>query len=60
MMPTSELLNALGFCSMFPTAVLEGAGGVVVDLQGVTLHYGKPDVFNPSFIAARDAALIPT
>ena len=40
-------------------AVLEGAGGAVVDLQGVRLLYGKPDVLNPSFIATRDTALIP-
>ncbi len=40
-------------------AVLEGAGGVVVDLQGAPLLYGKPDVLNPSFIATRDTALIP-
>jgi 3'(2'), 5'-bisphosphate nucleotidase len=40
-------------------AVLEGAGGVVVDLQGKQLQYGKPDVLNPSFIATRDTALIP-
>lgn len=40
-------------------AVLEGAGGVVVDLQGMPLQYGKPDVLNPSFIATRDTALIP-
>lgn len=40
-------------------AVLEGAGGVVIDLQGVPLQYGKPDVLNPSFIATRDMALIP-
>lgn len=33
-------------------AVLEGAGGHVVDLQGQTLRYGKPDVLNPHFIAA--------
>ena len=40
-------------------AVLEGAGGVVVDLQGLPLQYGKPDVLNPSFIATRDKSLIP-
>jgi 3'(2'), 5'-bisphosphate nucleotidase len=40
-------------------AVLEGAGGVVVDLQGAPLKYGKPDVLNPSFIATRDKVLIP-
>ncbi len=39
-------------------AVLEGAGGVVVDLQGTPLLYGKPDVINPSFIASRAIALI--
>ena len=33
-------------------AVLEGAGGQVVDLQGLALRYGKPDVLNPHFIAA--------
>lgn len=40
-------------------AVLEGAGGAVVDLQGQPLRYGKQDVFNPSFIATRDVVLIP-
>ena len=40
-------------------AILEGAGGAVLDLQGQPLRYGKPDVLNPSFIATRDAALIP-
>ena len=33
-------------------AVLEAAGGVVTDLQGAPLVYGKADVLNPSFIAA--------
>ncbi len=41
-------------------AVLEGAGGSVVDLDGQPLRYGKPEVLNPSFIATRDIALIPT
>lgn len=40
-------------------AVLEGAGGVVLDLQRQPLRYGKPQVLNPSFVAARAAALIP-
>lgn len=40
-------------------AVLEGAGGVVVDLQGMPLRYGKADVLNPYFVATRDTALIP-
>jgi 3'(2'), 5'-bisphosphate nucleotidase len=33
-------------------AVLEGAGGYVYDTAGSRLMYGKPDVLNPSFIAA--------
>jgi len=33
-------------------AVLEGAGGQVYGIDGVRLKYGKPDVLNPSFIAA--------
>jgi 3'(2'), 5'-bisphosphate nucleotidase len=40
-------------------AVLEGAGGAVVDIHGQPLLYGKPDVLNPSFIATRDTVLIP-
>jgi 3'(2'), 5'-bisphosphate nucleotidase len=40
-------------------SVLEGAGGVVVDLDGQPLRYGKPDVLNPWFIATRDVTLIP-
>jgi 3'(2'), 5'-bisphosphate nucleotidase len=34
-------------------AVLEAAGGSVLDLQGKTLRYGKPEVLNPFFVAAR-------
>jgi 3'(2'), 5'-bisphosphate nucleotidase len=44
--PTCEWDTAAG------QAVLEGAGGVVLDLQGQPLHYGKPDVLNPHFVAA--------
>lgn len=33
-------------------AVVEGAGGQVYDTQGVRLQYGKPELLNPSFIAA--------
>ncbi|TXI73453.1 MAG: 3'(2'),5'-bisphosphate nucleotidase CysQ [Limnohabitans sp.] len=40
-------------------AVLEGAGGVVLDLDGQPLMYGKPNVLNTSFIASRDRTLIP-
>jgi 3'(2'), 5'-bisphosphate nucleotidase len=36
-------------------AVLEGAGGVVLDPQGQPLRYGKADPLNPSFIAAGSA-----
>lgn len=39
-------------------AVLEGAGGVVLNQDGNPLRYGKPEVLNPSFVAARNAALI--
>ena len=49
--PTCEWVTAAA------QAILEGAGGVVLDLQGRPLRYGKPDVRNPSFIATRDAAL---
>jgi 3'(2'), 5'-bisphosphate nucleotidase len=41
-------------------AVLEGAGGVVLNLQGTPLQYGKPDVLNPPFIAVGDKSLIPS
>lgn len=46
--PTCEWDTAAG------QAVLEGAGGVVVGLQGMPLQYGKPDVLNPFFIATSD------
>lgn len=32
-------------------AVVEGAGGQVLDLDGQRLRYGKPEVLNPSFVA---------
>lgn len=38
-------------------AVLEGAGGAVLDLQGQALRYGKPQVLNPHFVAIAGAAL---
>ena len=40
-------------------AILEGAGGVVVDLTGIPLCYGKQVRLNPSFIAARSISVIP-
>ena len=51
--PTSEWDTAAA------QAVLEGAGGMVVDLNGYPLRYGKPDVLNPPFIALRDVTLTP-
>ena len=41
-------------------AVLEGAGGYVVDLNGDPLRYGKSSLLNPFFIATRDITLIPS
>lgn len=41
-------------------AVVEGAGGIVHDLHGQPLHYGKPDVLNPSFIVAARVCLVET
>lgn len=40
-------------------AVLEGAGGCVLGLDGRPLRYGKVDVLNPPFVAARNEELIP-
>lgn len=37
-------------------AVLEGAGGAVMDMRGQPLRYGKADVRNPAFVAVCDAA----
>ena len=37
-------------------AVLEGAGGAVLDMRGQPLRYGKADVRNPAFVAVCDAA----
>jgi 3'(2'), 5'-bisphosphate nucleotidase len=51
--PTCEWGTAAG------QAVLEGAGGFVLDLQGMPLLYGKTDVLNPPLIARRNTALIP-
>ena len=40
-------------------AVLEGAGGVVVDLNGSSLRYGKADIHNPPFVAASSLCVVP-
>lgn len=33
-------------------AIVEAAGGLVVDMQGKPLRYGKPNPLNPSFVVA--------
>ncbi|MDE2342211.1 MAG: 3'(2'),5'-bisphosphate nucleotidase CysQ [Betaproteobacteria bacterium] len=43
--PTSEWDTAAA------QAVLEAAGGQVMTLDGLPLHYGKVDLINPSFVA---------
>jgi 3'(2'), 5'-bisphosphate nucleotidase len=40
-------------------AVLEAAGGAVVDLQGQPLRYDNTDLLNPSFVATRNVTLLP-
>lgn len=44
--PTCEWDTAAG------QAVLEAAGGCVLQLDGTPVRYGKPDVLNPHFVAA--------
>lgn len=39
--------------------ILEEAGGVVIDLEGKSLRYGKREVLNPSFIGACSRDVIP-
>lgn len=39
-------------------AVLEGAGGIVVDISGKSLRYGKSSTLNPSFIASSSIEII--
>lgn len=62
---TADLYPRLGPTCEWDTAaaqaVLEGAGGVVLDLRGQALRYGKPDVLNPHFVAAAstDGAHLP-
>lgn len=52
MAPTCEWDTAAG------DAVLRAAGGAVLDLEGGPLLYGKPDYFNPGFIAHGPATAI--
>lgn len=39
-------------------AVVEGAGGLVCDLQQQPLRYGKAELLNPSFVASAQALVI--
>jgi 3'(2'), 5'-bisphosphate nucleotidase len=49
--PTSEWDTAAAH------AVLEAAGGAVLQLCGTSLRYNKPDILNPAFVAVSDAAV---
>lgn len=50
--PTWEWDTAAG------QAVLEAAGGIVVDMNGNPLRYNKEDLRNPGFVAASDRQLL--
>lgn len=50
--PTSEWDTAA------PQAILEAAGGALVQWDGRALEYGKADTLNPEFVAASDPALL--
>jgi len=50
--PTMEWDTAAG------QAVVEAAGGIVVDRNGSRLRYNKEDLHNPSFFVARDRKLL--
>lgn len=39
-------------------AILDGAGGIVVDMNANSLSYGKLNVINPSFVAASSMRMI--
>lgn len=51
----ADFYPRLGFTSQWDTAagqaVLEGAGGYVIDLHGQSLLYGQADIINPHFLA---------
>lgn len=40
-------------------AVLRAAGGMVADVDGTPMRYGKPRFFNPGFVASGDVAAPP-
>lgn len=52
----ADFYPRLGFTSQWDTAaaqaVLEGAGGCVIDRRGQSLRYGQPDIINPHFLAS--------
>lgn len=52
--PTSEWDTAA------PQAILEAAGGALVQWDGSALVYGKTDTLNPEFVAVSDPALLAT
>jgi 3'(2'), 5'-bisphosphate nucleotidase len=49
--PTSEWDTAAA------QAVLEAAGGAVLQLDGAPIRYNKPDILNPDFVAVADRAV---
>ena len=49
--PTSEWDTAAA------QAVLEAAGGAVLQLNGLPVRYNKPDILNPHFVAVADPAV---
>lgn len=55
-MGLADFYPRLGFTSQWDTAaaqaVLEGAGGHVMDVHGEPLRYGQPDIINPHFLAS--------
>lgn len=55
-MGAADFYPRLGFTSQWDTAaaqaVLEGAGGHVIDIHGQPLRYGQADIINPHFLAS--------
>ena len=55
-MGLADFYPRLGFTSQWDTAaaqaVLEGAGGHVIDIRGEALRYGQVDIINPDFLAS--------
>lgn len=57
----ADLYPRLGPTSEWDTAaahaVLEAAGGAVLQLSGAPLRYNKPDILNPPFVGVSDVAV---